>query len=121
MGRAALFNNTTGFQNTAVGARSLLRRDQGFQNTAVGFEALLNMSAGSANTAVGPLAGVNVQTGSNNIFLGVGASGASTDTGTIRIGGGNKQNRTFIEGITNASGTFPTQVCINSSDQLGPC
>ena len=52
MGASALFNNTTGTDNMAIG-----------------FGALLN-NTGSGNVALGALAGANLTTGNSNIVIG---------------------------------------------------
>ncbi len=56
----------------------------------------------------------------------MGAEGVAGESETIRIGGGNKQTKTFIEGINGASSDdkdeeFDVDVCIDQFDQLGPC
>jgi hypothetical protein len=103
-----MYRNTTGFFNTAVGEDAMYRNTTGFNNTAVGEDA-----------------GRSWTTGNFNIAIGSNASGSSTDSGVIRIGiptGSSAQQKAFIAGIANASGTFNDQdVCIESTGQLGPC
>jgi hypothetical protein len=135
-GTAALLRNTTGFNNTANGVNALLTNNDGRQNTATGANALFSNTTGSFNTAegvralfsntagdnniaLGNSAGSNLTTGSNNIDIG--APGAMGEAGTIRIGRGAIQNRTFIAGIrgvtTGMANAVP--VLIDSAGQLG--
>ncbi len=73
------------------------------------------VTAGNNNIAVGETAGLLLTSGDENIYLG--NQGASTESGTMRLGGAN-QIRTFIAGIANTplSGTM---VLIDGSGQLG--
>jgi hypothetical protein len=147
-GYRSLFANQSGDNNTAVGVRSLqavttgdntaigyyalAAAGTGEDNTAVGTFALDSITTGSRNTAVGHLAGGSATTGSDNIFVGSGALGTTTDTHTIRIGGGTpnpptdppvggQQNRAFIAGIRGITTFSPDtlQVLIDATGQLG--
>jgi hypothetical protein len=85
LGQYAGHNNTTGIQNTFVGAGAGINSNgdnntfTGFQagyfnttgteNTAVGLNAGLDNTTGSGNTSLGALAGLS-NTGSNNTFVG---------------------------------------------------
>ncbi len=124
MGWGALFNGSTAtFEyNVGIGAITLLYNTSGSRNTAIGNAAMLN-STGTKNTAVGDSAGSAWTSGTDNIALGSGANGLAGDTGTIRIGGGDNQTQTFIEGIHGASlnGSNEQTVCVDDADQLGPC
>ena len=120
IGSGALLDNFNGHGNTAAGYFTLDSNTSGYLNTAVGIGAMGNNTTGHFNTAIGREAGKNWTTGHNNIAVGRGASGVAAETGTIRIGGAGLQTRTFIEGISNATGTFSSDVCI-SGDQLGLC
>lgn len=106
-----------GGANTGIGTFTLSGPGSGSGNTAIGHSALNDWESGNGNTAVGSGAGSNWTTGSNNIAIGSGAFGMSGETGVIRIGGLNRQTKTYIEGIgfTTVSGS---QVFING-DQLG--
>ncbi len=59
IGYAALFSNTVdpvhgaGFQNTAIGSRSLYTNTYGSDNTAAGFESLFSNKSGQLNSAYG--------------------------------------------------------------------
>jgi hypothetical protein len=98
-GVQALFNNTTGFHNTAVGTIGLYNHTTGHSNTALGYQA-----------------GYNVTTGSNNVDIG--SLGTSADANTIRIGTQGTQTATYIEGI---SGTAMTgaDVVVSRQRSLG--
>jgi len=106
VGYQALYDLTTGAQNTAVGYRALTNITTQNDNTAVGYQAgYANASGGansffgtyagysntgSSNTAVGYAANFNNSTGSNNVAIGrsaaLGASGASTFSNTVAVG-----------------------------------
>jgi hypothetical protein len=106
--------NTTGFANTATGTEALFLNTTASGNTAYGFGALFNNTIGANNIALGNNAGFNLTTGNNNIDIGnVGLHG---DSGYIRIGAG--QTKTFIAGISGASGTG-NPVVINANGRLG--
>jgi hypothetical protein len=78
----ALFNTTTGWDNTATGANALTDNSTGQFNVANGYQALTVNTTGSNNTAVGANAGLTQNasqtTGSSNTFV-----GAFTNTGTL--------------------------------------
>lgn len=77
--------NTTGFNNTAHGAYSLLTNSVGVENTAIGEQAL-RVSTGSSNTGIGTYALFANTTGSSNTALGSAAdvgSGALTNATAI--------------------------------------
>ncbi|HEY7171761.1 MAG TPA: tail fiber domain-containing protein [Vicinamibacterales bacterium] len=139
VGFSTLPNVTDGGGNTAVGSKALSHVSSGSSNTAVGASALA-LSLGNANTAIGSstfsaLVGSPIGNFDRNIAIGSGAgsaltlgsdniyvanSGASTESGTIRIGGPN-QSKTFVQGIrgktTGAADAVP--VVIDSNGQLG--
>jgi len=66
-GVSALFGNTIGLRNTAVGSNALVDNTSGNNNTAVGFKAL-QQGTGSGNIAVGRKAGSLLVSGSQNIY-----------------------------------------------------
>jgi hypothetical protein len=115
-GSWSLYYNTTGTANTASGVSALFANTTGIFNTAIGGYALSSNTKGGYNIAVGYGAGQNNTTGSNNIEIG--NSGASTDTGDIRIGTAGSQTATFLAGIygTTVSGV---EVFVNANGQLG--
>ena len=100
MGSGALFNNTLGSKNTAIGWGALF------------------MNNGGDNIAIGYRAGENLGVGSFNIDIG-NDDGTLSDANTIRIG--SVQARMFIAGIrgktTGAANAVP--VVIDSNGQLG--
>jgi hypothetical protein len=77
---AALGSNTTGFSNTAIGARALLD------------------ATGNYNVALGDSAGEFLSTGDNNIDIGYDVVGVKGESNTIRIGDTNI-TATYIRGI----------------------
>ncbi len=117
-GALALFTNTAGALNTAIGERALFNDATGGFNTAIGSAALLNNVSGTFNIALGVSAG-QLTTGDFNIDIGNG--GVNGESNTIRIGGGNQQNRAFIAGIRGvATGINDAiNVVIDSDGQLG--
>jgi hypothetical protein len=118
-GEAALINNTTGRENTAVGNDALRANTTGVANTAVGRVALQNNTTGIFNTALGLGAGEQLTTGNDN--LDIDNAGVAGESGTIRIGDGEFQTRTFIAAIrgvtTGNADALP--VVIDSAGQLG--
>ena len=140
-GYQALFSNTTGSQNTAIGhGRSLAippvtatratglgalaANTIGQSNTANGVNALGANTNGSGNTAFGYGALAVNATGHGNTALGDGAGGnVTTASNVISIGsnGANVTNSCFIgniRGITTVNNDA-TQVMIDSAGQLG--
>ena len=77
LGWYALFSDSTGGFNTAVGGGALTLNN-GDSNTAVGAAALLLNTSGTENTAVGTAALVNNDTGSNNSAFGTSALFSNT-------------------------------------------
>jgi hypothetical protein len=100
----------------ASGVQALFSNTAGLHNTAVGTIALYNHTTGHSNTALGYQAGYNVTTGSNNIE--VGSLGTSADANTIRIGTQGAQSATYIAGISGSPMTG-ADVVVSSSGRLG--
>jgi hypothetical protein len=71
----AMYNNTTGSSNTAMGRGALYGNTDGASNTAVGVGALASNVSSQYNAALGVSAGAAFQNGYNNVFL-----GANTNT-----------------------------------------
>jgi trimeric autotransporter adhesin len=71
MGYQALFINTTGNENTAIGTFSLLSNGAGDNNTAVGVASLLSNTTGTENIAIGNISLFNNVTGRFNTGTGV--------------------------------------------------
>ena len=117
IGGDALEFNTSGGNNIAVGNLALSSNTNGNFNTAIGYAALYSSANGSQNIALGYQAGNNITTGGNNIDIG--NSGASGDSGTIRIGSTNNQSLTYIAGIYNDPVPANTAVYINPDGRLG--
>ena len=83
MGALALFNNTTGLNNTASGIEALQNNTTGGDNTAVGENALFGNTTASGNSAIGSRAGYNQTSGNFNVYIGqgmVGVAGEATHT-----------------------------------------
>jgi hypothetical protein len=114
-GRDALSSNTTGGDDTAVGVEALISNTTGNSNTAIGVVALLNNN-GDNNIALGNSAGSNLTTGDNNIDIG--NTGATGESGKIRIGTRGTHTATFIAGISGVAVTG-SQVIVSSNGKLG--
>ncbi len=83
----ALSINSTGAQNTAMGALALSTNASGHNNVAMGFGALASNTTGSANTALGTQALLTSQIGVDNIAIGFSAlSGSTAGSNNIAIG-----------------------------------
>ncbi len=123
-GLGALLSNNTGSNNTAVGGIALSNNINGGDNTAIGLRALGSNIDGSFNTAVGGGALTNNTTGNSNTAFGAGAgSGVITADNVIAIGaqGANVDSSCFIgniRGVTTAN-TNAIPVVIDSAHQLG--
>jgi hypothetical protein len=88
LGRWALYNNTTGADNTAVGLNALLNNSTGSSNIAVGQQALNSNTTGSNNTAIGYQAAYTSFSKSNNTFVGyqAGLSNNQSDNSGFGVG-----------------------------------
>jgi hypothetical protein len=118
LGYGALRENTNGYGNSAVGVRALNANSSGYENTALGQFALAEVTFGHDNIGVGRNAGLGIATGSYNVDIG--SQGIPSDTGTIRIGEGAHQQKTFIAGISGTTtGGAASPVLVDSSGQLG--
>jgi len=107
----ALHFLASGSFNTAEGYQALFVNSDGANNTAVGAKAL-KKSLGTKNIAIGYQAGVSLINGNNNIYIG--NQGAGDESQTIRIG--TAQPETFIAGI-NVAGVSGTAVVVNRHQQ----
>ena len=74
----ALFNNTSGFGNTAIGGGALSANTTGNSNTAIGVDALGDNNTASNNTAIGIGALTNNTTAGENTAIGADALSSST-------------------------------------------
>jgi hypothetical protein len=95
------------------GLNALYANTAGSNNTALGFSALRNTTGGS-NIALGVNAGLNLTSGSNNIAIG--NTGVGGEASTLRLG--SSQTRAFIAGIKGVPISGAT-VTINNTGQLG--
>ena len=115
VGLDALYVNTTGGYNTASGMIALYSNTTGHNNTASGFSALYGNTTGSSNIAVGNNAGYLLTTGDNNIDIG--NDGVAGEANTIRIG--STQTAAYIAGISGVTSSGGAAVYVNSSGKLG--
>jgi len=99
-----------------MGVKALFENTTGSQNSAVGYGALYSNTSGEYNVGIGYFAGFNLTTGSNNIDIN--NRGVSSDSGVIRIGIQGTQVATYIAGIYGTSVTG-NAVVVSSSGQLG--
>jgi hypothetical protein len=76
VGNTSLKANTSGTQNTAVGAGASATIDTNGNTTSVGYNAL-TLNTGAGNTAVGSTAGAARATYTNSTFLGFGADASA--------------------------------------------
>src|SRR4029077_15734756 len=119
----ALFSNTTGDENTAIGDAALLA-NHGIENTAIGQDALRNNTTGTENTAIGAGALKNDTGGSRNTALGDGAGyrvTAANHVICIDTQGANVSGSCFIGSIRGATtaNADAIPVLIDSAGQLG--
>ena len=107
VGGGALYGNTGGGDNTAIGAGAPQDNTEGNENVAVGLNAL-NNSTGNNNVALGNYAGFGATTGSNNIYIGHQMEGSAGESNACYIGS--------IFGQTAAGGSA---VFIDANGKLG--
>jgi hypothetical protein len=110
IGGGALFSNTTGSDDTATGVNALSGGTTGINNTANGANALGNNTTGNDNTANGFDALFTNTTGGNNIAIG-NAAGFNLTTGNNNILIGNsgvagESNKIRIGTAGMQNGTF---------------
>lgn len=132
VGKEALFSNSGGYANTAIGSgyngsglvivdgrayddppAPLFNNNTGHGNTAIGFAALFSNTTGNDNVAVGHRAGdmgdtlgylSGITTGSNNIYLGANVRGTSyAESNAMYLGKQGTQTKTVIAGIRGAT------------------
>ena len=114
MGSEALRNNTTGANNTAVGANALDSNTEGTNTVAIGFGALTAQNTGGTNTGVGynalaactvgyysaafgAYAGDNMTTGHSNTYIGDNAGNThATGYGCTIIGRASNTSATDV-------------------------
>src|SRR5439155_15461484 len=100
IGTGAMYSNTNGISNTATGFEALYRNSEGQYNTATGNGALAQNSTGVFNTAAGASALVLNTTGGNNTAFGVAAL-ASNTTGNYNIAVGSSAGHNLTTGGNN--------------------
>src|SRR5439155_8386252 len=115
-GFQALYANTTGVDNTAIGT-SALYLCIGNNNTAIGTSALERNTTGNRNIALGVSAGANLTDGDLNIDIG--SLGVAGEANTIRIGRVGTHKHTVIAGISGVTVAGGVGVMIDSNGQLG--
>ncbi len=118
VGANALVNNTVGGENTADGTSALQSNTQGSDNTAIGRQALFSNTTGGSNTAIGESALFNNTQGGVNTAVGVNAlennttGGSNTATGLGALGSNTSANDNTATGHEalqfNSTGTGNT-------------
>jgi hypothetical protein len=96
-----MYSNTTGSENSALGAGALSRNTTGGNNTALGSQSLYSNTTASQNTAVGSQALYTNTTGNSNIAMGYQALYASTTASNNTALG----YQTLLANTTGASNT----------------
>src|SRR5204862_7735351 len=87
VGPSALASNCDALVIQAMRAFALFNNSIGASNIAIGDSAAQNNGAGSFNTVIGDLAGQDLGGGTDNIYIGAGAgTDVGDESGTIRIG-----------------------------------
>jgi hypothetical protein len=109
MGSFALSENTTGSYNNAVGGSALYNNTIGTNNSAQGVSALYANTTGVNNVAVGTFSLQNNTTGNFNLGIGLGA-GANSTTGSRNI---------FLGYLAGATETGSDKLYI-ASNQITP-
>jgi hypothetical protein len=121
-GSQALYSNTTGDDNTAIGSyRPLYANTTGTDNVAVGRQALSANTTGSFNTALGRSALFSNTTASNNTAVGYQAAYANT-TGTdiVAIGwSAAKANTTGLENTAVGAYSLFTSTTASNNTAVG--
>lgn len=129
LGSSALLNNISGTSNIAIGnSGTLISNVSGGQNIAIGESALQNVVAGSRNLAIGRSA-LAAQTGEDNLGIGYFAGFNNTGDGNIYIGSNAGRNATgnnklYVENSDSNSpliyGEFDTNVLRSNGEfQIG--
>ena len=111
--QGALYSNTTGGYNTAVGVAALKANTTASNNTAVGYQAGYSLTTGGLNALFGYQAGYSAVTGANHVFIGRAAGYACTATVA----------NTFVgDGTGGSVTTGKGNMFIGSNNDLaGPC
>ena len=123
VGFNALFSNQAGISNTANGANALHTNTTGNRNVANGYNVLFSNQAGNFDTAIGFRA-LYQNTASNNVALGFNAGNNLTDgegnvcIGYNVVGVGGESNTTRISNIYSSVASARL-VYINSDNKIG--
>jgi hypothetical protein len=125
-GVSSLFTNTEGARNTAIGSQALYRNN-GYDNTALGYRTLENNSTGSYNLGIGSEALRNNTSGEYNTALGSFALNNNTEgVNNTAVGTGSLANSTTGSGNTasgynslpsNTTGTYNVAYGVQSLEQ----
>jgi hypothetical protein len=102
MGLNALYSNTDGGCNTAIGANALYGNTTAGRNTALGACALEANTTGNQNTAIGTCALKSVVTGSENTGVGMSTLNSAV-TGSGNAGFGYSNMTSLTSGSANTS------------------
>lgn len=119
-GGRALFNDTTGSDNTAIGCGALVASTIGIDNTAIGSQALSRNINGSGNTANGYQAlynntdgGANTAVGYQALFNNTGRfSQGSTAIGFSALSNANSANNTALGAFAGVNVTTAQNVIV---------
>lgn len=110
--------NKKGYQNTSLGAFSMINNESGINNTAIGHRSLMNINSDS-NTAIGTFSGNNLEKGKLNVLIGRNTQTSNQDSiNEIVIGSYAKGhgNNSVVLGNNNILSIEPGK---NSSVDLG--
>jgi hypothetical protein len=99
-GLYALYQNTTGADNTATGTSALTANTSGSNNSAYGWDTLQNNTTGNSNAAIGSSALAANTTGANNTAFGANALWSNT-VGKGNAGQGSNALYSNTTGIRN--------------------
>jgi hypothetical protein len=119
MGTGAVASNTTGSNNTGIGYSALQNNTTASNNTAVGYQALYSNTTGIQNTAVGTQAGYSITTSNYGCFVGDGAGTSTTGARNTFIGQGagnavtSGANNTIIGGYNGNNGGLDIRTASN--------
>jgi len=101
VGYFALFANTGGFQNTAVGVQAL-QNTTSAKNVAVGYQTMVSNTSGAWNTAIGTLALASNSTGFYNTAVGGQAMLYTTGERNVAVG--------WNSLVNNGAGSYNTAI-----------
>jgi len=100
IGRSSLANNTSASYNAAVGDASMNRNTTGYGNAALGWESLYSNTTGALNVAIGRQAMRGTTTGGDNVGVGYRALYSNT-TGTDNTALGKQAGHSVTTGTFN--------------------